>query len=123
METAAHPAIARGAAAVCDLLMKRGMSKYHVGIPWTTLQYPYFDYSLVSTLDALARLGYTPEHPKIVAALDYLLSRQLSDGSWPLDHVPHRPPFDVGRVGEPNKWLTLDVLRVFKLIYEQSGMQ
>jgi hypothetical protein len=119
-EAAAHPAIGRGAAVVCDLLMKPGMSKYHVGIPWTTLEYPYVDYSLIAALDALARLGYTLEHPKVAAAMDYLLSRQSPVGTWPLDYCPARPPFDIGTPGEANKWLTLDALRVVKLYYGKS---
>lgn len=115
--SAAHPAVARGAAAVCDLLMAPRMDRYHVGIPWTVLAYPYFDYSLISALDALARLGYGPDD-KIAAALEYLLSRQGSDGAWRLDQVSRRPPFDVGQPGEPSKWLTLDALRALKLLYE-----
>ncbi|MBU0491453.1 MAG: hypothetical protein KKB13_06350 [Chloroflexi bacterium] len=114
--TAAHPAIARAADAVCDLLMRPSMGKYHVKNAWTTLEYPYFDYSLLSTLDALARLGYTVEHPRIAQAMEYLLSRQLPDGAWPLDQHPRPLPFDVGKPGRPNKWLTLDALRVIKLL-------
>ena len=110
-EAANHPAIARGAAAVCDLLMKKGMSRHHVGIPWTTLQWPPFDYSLPTTLDSLAQLGYTLDHPRIAEATDYLLSRQLADGSWPLDQTSSRPPFDPGPQGKPNKWVTLQVLK------------
>jgi hypothetical protein len=119
-EAAAHPAIFRGAAMVCNLLMEPGMSKYHVGIPWTTLEYPYVDYSLISTLDALARLGYTLENPKVSAALDNLLGRQGANGTWPLDYSPTRPPFEAGQPGEPNKWVTLDALRVVKLLYDQD---
>lgn len=115
-KAAAHPATTRGAEAVCGLLMERGMGRYHVGIPWTTLEYPYFGYSVVSTLDALARLGYTVREAKISLAMEYLLSRQLPDGAWPLDRSPYRPPFDIGQPGEPNKWVTLDVLRVIKLL-------
>jgi hypothetical protein len=113
-EIAAHPAISRSAAIVCDLLMEPGMGKYHVGIPWTTLEYPYADYSLIAALEALARLGYTLERPKVSAAMDYLLSRQSAEGKWPLDYCPTHPPFDIGQAGEPNKWLTLDALRVVK---------
>jgi hypothetical protein len=115
-QAAAHPAIARAAAVICDLLMEEGMSKYHVGLPWTTLEYPHFGAGLIPTLDALARLGYTQEQPKIAAALEYLLSRQLPDGAWPLDLKTYRLPFDVGQPGEPNKWLTLDALRVIRLL-------
>jgi hypothetical protein len=113
-ETAAHPAIARAAAKIAELLMEPRMARYHVGHEWRDLEYPYFGYGLVPALDSLAYLGYTCEHPKIAVALEYLLSRQLPDGSWPLDQVPDRAPFDFGQPGTPSKWMTLDVLRVFK---------
>jgi hypothetical protein len=119
-ETAAHPAIARAAAVVCDLLMEPRMGRYHVSDLWTILEYPYFGYGVISALDTLARLGYTLEQPKIAAAMEYLLSRQSPNGTWPLDQSPRRPPFDVGQPGQPNKWLTLDALRVIKLLYGQD---
>jgi hypothetical protein len=119
-EAATHPAIARAAAVVCDLLLEPRMSRYHVGGEWLTLEYPYFGYGLIPTLDSLVRLGYTLEHPKIAQAMDSLLSRQLPDGTWPLDRKPYRLPFDVGQPGEPNKWLTLDALRVVRSIHEQK---
>jgi len=30
---------------------------------------------------------------------------------------PPRPPFEIGEPGRPNKWLTLDALRVLKSLY------
>ncbi len=117
-ETARHPAIARAAAVVYDLLMTpRSMSRYHVKHPWTTLEYPPFDYSPISALDTLARLGYTAQQPQLAVALEYLLSRQLPDGAWPLDAITYGTPLDVGQPGEPNKWLTLDALRAIKLLH------
>jgi hypothetical protein len=116
-EMACYPAIDAGAAILNARLMEPGMHRYHVGTAWTDLSYPHFGYSVVTALDALARLGYTLAEPKVAAAMDYLLSRQLPDGAWPLDHSPRRPPFDVGQPGQPNKWLTLDALRVVKLLY------
>jgi len=70
-----------------------------------------------SPLHALARLGYALEEPKIAAAMEYLLSRQLPDGSCPLDKVWPRSASDFGKPGKSNKWLTLDVLRAVKLLY------
>ncbi|MEW6231769.1 MAG: prenyltransferase/squalene oxidase repeat-containing protein [Chloroflexota bacterium] len=118
--TAAHPATARAAAVVYDLLMEPRMGRYHVGDLWMILEYPYFGYSVISALEALARLGYRPEQPKVAVATEYLLSRQLPDGTWPLDQSAPHPPFDVGQPGEPNKWLTLDALRVIKLFHNQG---
>ncbi len=115
--TADHPAIARTAAIVCDLLMEPGMGRYHVGDLWTVLEYPYFGYGVISALDALARFGYTLEEHKVAVAMEYLLSRQSPDGRWPLDQSAPRPPFHVGQPGQPNKWLTLDALRVIKFMY------
>jgi len=122
--TALQPGITQAAAAVCDLLMEPRMSRYHVGEAWATwerLKYPYFGFSLISALDVLARLGYTLEEPRIAAAAEYLLSRQSSDGTWPMDESWPSSPVDFGRPGEPNEWLTLDALRVLKLLYSPQG--
>lgn len=121
-EMAVHPATARAAAVVCDLLMERHMGRYHVGDLWTVLEYPYFGYGVIGALDALARLGYTFDHPKIAQAMEWLLSRQLPNGTWPLDQRPSRPPFDVGQPSQSNKWLTLDALRVIKLLHQSSPL-
>jgi len=119
----AHPVIARAAAIVYDLLMAPRMGRYHVADLWTALEYPYVGYSTISALDALARLGYTLEQPKMGQAMDFLLSRQLPDGTWPLDRSPRRPPFDVGQPGQSHKWLTLDALRVIRLLYCSSDRE
>ena len=58
---------------------------------WTVLEYPYFGYSVLGGLDALGRLGHSREQQKVAAALDYVLSRQRSDGTWSLDGTPRRP--------------------------------
>jgi hypothetical protein len=119
--TAAHPGIARAATSVCDLLMEPRMSRYHVGPTWGTwenLDYPYFGIGVIPALDALARLGYTLEQPGVAAAVEYLLGRRLPNGAWPQDQSAYRPPFDVGPPGQPSKWLTLDALRVIKLLHD-----
>ncbi len=121
--TAAHEGIAQAATVVCDLLMEPRMSRYHVGPTWGTweaLDYPHFGLGVIPALDALARLGYTPGQPNVAAAVEYLLSRQLPNGAWPQDQSVYRPPFAVGSPGQPSKWLTLDALRVVKLLSGQD---
>jgi hypothetical protein len=113
--TVTHPATERAAQVICDLLMQPGMGRYHVSEAWTVLVYPYFNYGLIPALDALGRLGSSIEHPKIRAAVDYLESRRLPDGSWPLDEILTLLTLNFGAPGKPNKWLTLDALRVFQL--------
>ena len=77
-------------------------------------RYPYFGYSVLTALDALFTLGYTASHPGVASAVDYLRSRQGKDGTWPLDQAVFRPPADFGLPGQPNKWITLDALRVLR---------
>ena len=117
--TAAQPGITQAATSICNLLMEPRMSRYHVGGTWECLKYPYFGFSVISALDALARLGYTSDEPKISAAVEYLLSRQLPNGSWPMDENWLHSPIGFGQPGKPNKWLTLDALRVVKMLYSQ----
>lgn len=120
---AAHPAISRAAVMICDLLMQPHMGRYHVGDLWQILEYPYVGYGVISALDALARLGYTLEQSQIATAMEYLQSRRLPNGAWPLDQSAPRPPFDVGQPGLPNKWLTLDALRVIKLLHARADLE
>jgi hypothetical protein len=122
-ETAAHPAAVRAAILISNLLMEPRMGRYHVGHEWQDLEYPYFGYGLLPALESLASLGYPQDHPKIAAALDYLRSRQLPDGPWPLDQVPYRPPFEFGPPGAPSKWVTLDALRAIKALSGSQGEQ
>jgi hypothetical protein len=116
-EAANQSGIKKGARAVVELLMLPRMSRFHIGERWgmwEELKYPYFGFSLISALNVLAKLGWTMEEPKIDAAVGYLLDRQLGDGGWPMDACWPDAPIDFGQPGEPNKWLTLDVMRVLK---------
>lgn len=119
--TALRPGINQACAGVCELLMKPRMSRYHVGEAWGTwecLKYPYFGFSVISALESLARLGCTLAEPGVAAAAEYLLERQAPSGSWPADDVWPGSPIDVGLPGQPNKWLTLDALRVVMMLYD-----
>lgn len=113
-DTAALLETTRAAQVVCSLLMERNMGRYHVEAAWEVLIYPYYGYSIISALNTLAKLGYPLENPHVRMAVDYLLSRRLPDGRWPLDIYPSRTPMDFGKPGEPNKWLTLDAILALK---------
>ncbi|MEJ2212303.1 MAG: hypothetical protein P8129_25220 [Anaerolineae bacterium] len=113
-ELAAEPAVARGAERVCEVLGRQSLRRYHTGASWDVLAYPPFDLSLISTLEALGRLGYTAARPEIAQARDLLLRRRLPGGAWPLDRGYERAPLDFGAVGAPNKWVTLEALRALR---------
>lgn len=108
-----NPATQRAAEFVASTILQPKMGRFHVSEAWTIFEFPYFNYSLIPTLLALLRLGMSANHSSIAPAIRYVLDRQREDGTWSLDAVP-RAPADFGRVGEPNKWLTLDALRMLK---------
>ena len=114
---ARRPEIKRAARVMYELLMKPRISRYHVPDMWHVLEYPIYTYSAISILDTLGRLGYSLEMPKVAEVFDFIISRQLPNGTWPLDYTTSSPPFDVGKIGKPNKWITLDVLKLIKLLY------
>jgi hypothetical protein len=76
-------------------------------------------YDVLRALDyfraAALLTGGTPD-PRLQEAIDYLRSRQLENGTWPLDwNLPGRVWFalDDGE-GKPSRWITLRALRVLK---------
>ena len=76
-----------------------------------------FHYDVLRALDyfrSASLLTGTPPDPRLGEAIEYVRSRQLDDGTWPLDWNPTgRTWFDVddGKV-QPSKWVTLRALRV-----------
>jgi len=76
-------------------------------------------YDVLRALDyfrSASRLAGTPPDPRLDEAIDYLRSRRLEDGTWPLDwHLPGREWFRVDDAeGQPSRWVTLRALRVLK---------
>lgn len=107
----------RAAEFVAGLLMDPNMGRYHVSDAWTVLQYPYFNYGVLPALEVLTVLSYGQTHHGVAAATEWLLSRRQEDGTWPLDEEVFHPPADFGPAGQPNKYITLDALRVLKFVF------
>jgi hypothetical protein len=57
-------------------------------------------------LYALSKMGYGKDE-RLKDAWEVLESRKLPDGRYKLDWTPPQSPWKIGKVGEPNKWITL----------------
>jgi hypothetical protein len=65
--------------------------------------------------------GAVPD-PRLGEAIDHLRSRQLQDGTWPLDWQLKGPVwFEMEAVGESSRWITLRALRVLHWWGENTG--
>jgi hypothetical protein len=76
-------------------------------------------YHVIRALDyfrAASNFADTAPDPRLAAAIEYIRSRRLDDGSWPLDWNPlGRVWFEVDEgEGQPSRWLTLKASRVLK---------
>ena len=82
-------------------------------------------YDILRALDyfrASSLLSGTRPDDRLTEAVEYLRSRRLADGTWPLDwSLRGAVWFDFGdEPGEPSRWITLRALRVLKW-WEEAG--
>jgi hypothetical protein len=81
---------------------------------WTQLAFPtLWHYDVLRALDYLRAAGVQPD-ARVEEAVSTVVERRQRDGRWLLD-VRHRNTLHeeiAGRIGEPNRWITLRALRV-----------
>jgi hypothetical protein len=82
---------------------------------WWKFGFPVFYVTdLLQNVEALVGLGYGHD-PRLTNALNAISAKQDAQGRWPLEyHYNSKTWMNVGRQGEPNKWVTLRALRVLK---------
>lgn len=81
---------------------------------WRKLGFPLgYTSDLLEGLEVLGRLG-VGQDPRLAAAVEVIRSKQGESGRWALEYTPHNTWADFGRVGAPNKWVTLRALQVLK---------
>ena len=88
---------------------------------WLKLGFPQFFYDILRGLDVVTRLGHA-EDERINDALEVLLDKQGEDGRWALESTPSgRMQTNLEQKGKPNKWITLNALRVLKKVSKARG--
>jgi len=73
---------------------------------WTAFRFPFWFTNLLSSLDALSRIGFSREHPAIRRGLDWFVEQQNEDGGWSLKVLS-------GKERDVPQWLGLAICRVF----------
>jgi hypothetical protein len=86
------------------------------------LVYPYrWHYSFLRGLEYFAR-ARAPHDSRLQEAIDLLKARRLPDGRWKLEHKYGGVVFfNMERVGQPSRWVTLRALRVLKWCNGKGG--
>ncbi len=68
---------------------------------------------LLEALEVLGRLG-VDGGPQVEAARELVRGKRDASGRWALEHTPGNTWADFGRLGAPNKWVTLRALGVMR---------
>jgi len=73
---------------------------------WKDLSYPFWGTNILSGLDSLSRIGFSPGNEIIQSALQWLLRKQKQQGYW-------EARFKKAEL-EDHLWITIGVLRMLK---------
>jgi hypothetical protein len=88
----------------------------HISDRWFKLGFPLaYKANVLEAMTILAQSGHAG-HPYVQAGVEWLLSKQDADGRWTLEQVPGKMWSSFGRVGQPNKWVTLRALHLLKAV-------
>lgn len=94
--------------------MLRRLSTGELGDPeWAMFSFPTrWFYDALRGLDYLRRAGVAPD-PRCDEAIDLVENKRGADGRWLLENShPGKAHFEMERVGEPSRWITLRALGV-----------
>ena len=82
---------------------------------WWKFGFPVFYVTdLLQLAEALVGLGYGND-PRLSNTLNLIREKQDSEGRWPLEYdYEGKTWLDFGKKKQPNRWVTLRVLRVLK---------
>lgn len=89
----------------------------HPSRNWWKFGFPVFYVTdLLQIVEALTALGYGND-PRLENAINLILDKQDQNGRWVLEYDYSSKTWrSYGKLNEPNKWVTLRVLRVLKTI-------
>jgi hypothetical protein len=73
---------------------------------WEELTFPFWATDILSSLDSLSRIGFSPEEDGIKKAMNWLMKKQNENGYW-------HSTLKKTSLGD-HLWITLSVLRVLK---------
>lgn len=98
-----------------DLALADYPHRERISSSWFKFGYPLsYSSDILEALEVLARLGKARD-PRLSNAIDFVLSKQDSEGRWKLERTLNGKMWvDIEVKGKPSKWVTLRALKVLK---------
>jgi hypothetical protein len=83
---------------------------------WFKLGFPLgYRADVLEAMLALVQAGHG-DHPYVQAGVEWLLAKRDTGGRWTLEQVPGKMWASFGRIGRPNKWVTLRATELLRAI-------
>jgi hypothetical protein len=95
-------------------LLRRKSTGDVIDAAWLEFAFPtWWHYDVLRGLDHLRDAGHDPDDERIAEAVTIVERNRAPDGRWPLQRVYEgESHFEMERVGEPSRWISLLALRV-----------
>lgn len=89
--------------------------KFGIGSTWNRLQYPFVQYQMLKTMDALSQVPSACRDARFRQMLDRLEEKRTPEGLWVPEGV-NKPfaEFDFGQKKQPSAWVTFLAARILK---------
>jgi hypothetical protein len=96
-----------------EFLLQNGLFAENSDLRFRKLTWPHrYRYDLLRALEYFAARK-TPYDARMRPALDWLTAKRKQDGRWPLEYAhPGNVHFEMERVGQPSRFVTLKALAV-----------
>ncbi|MCX5973461.1 MAG: hypothetical protein NTU59_02050 [Coprothermobacterota bacterium] len=118
---AVHPAYRKAAETVAaarllksKFLRKDNWSSFQHPDHWIRFQYPFWWTNLVSALDSLSRMGWSPEDDDVRRALGWLVDHQEPDGLWKVSYSHIHKETNSPQTRKMQHWISLAICRIFR---------
>ena len=95
---------------------------FGIGATWDKFQYPFVQYQLLKTVDALSSLPAARKDARFQEMLARLQVKQNADGHWLAEGI-NKPwsEFDFGQKKQPSAWITLLAVRAGQRVMNGEG--
>ncbi len=84
---------------------------------WTKFQFPFWWTNILTALDSLSRIGFSPDDQDVQRALQWLVANQEDNGLWKTSYEQKKRKEMTPKEKEASLWVGLAICRVFKRFY------
>jgi hypothetical protein len=118
---AIHPAYRKTAETIAaarllkaKFLRKDNWSWYQHPDHWIRFQYPFWWTNLVSALDSLSWMRWSPEDDDVRRALQWLVDHQEPNGLWKVSYSRIHKEIDSPQTRKTQYWISLAICRILR---------